>query len=72
MDDQLREEGRLEAFPAIRWGVYRYPIRESSEVAVAILGGELRARPVVETVIFAAFGDEIERELRAAFARIKD
>lgn len=59
------------AFPAISCGVYGYPLREAAEVAVAALASGLRSLPGIESVILAAFGEDVERELRSALTRLR-
>jgi O-acetyl-ADP-ribose deacetylase (regulator of RNase III) len=54
--DLARASGlRSIAFPAISTGIYGYPLRAATGVAVATIRKELVARPAVERVIFACF-----------------
>ena len=46
------------AFPAISTGVYGYPIRAATEIAVTTVRS---AATAVEQVTFVAFGDEVHR-----------
>ena len=46
------------AFPAISCGVYGYPIRAATEIAVATISSCFDASNIVEKVLFACFGEE--------------
>lgn len=46
------------AFPAISTGVYGYPIRAATEIAVTTVRS---ATTAVEEVLFVAFGDEVHQ-----------
>ncbi|MCG8467068.1 MAG: O-acetyl-ADP-ribose deacetylase [Gemmatimonadetes bacterium] len=54
------------AFPAISCGVYGYPIEAAAEIAVGTVADCLEADPRIETVLFVAFGAEVERALASA------
>jgi O-acetyl-ADP-ribose deacetylase (regulator of RNase III) len=52
-----RQRGlRSLAFPAISCGVYGYPLRAASAIAVQTLRAELSRSPTVNQVVFACFG----------------
>ena len=54
------------AFPAISCGAYGYPIRDACEVAVNSVAACLEADVRMETVVFAAFGHDVESGLASA------
>ena len=54
------------AFPAISCGVYGYPIRDATAIAVREVTEFVRANPSIERVIFACFGDEVLSAYREA------
>ncbi len=43
------------AFPAISTGVYNYPLKEATEVAITAIKNFVRARPVFELVYLVAY-----------------
>ena len=47
------------AFPAISCGVYGYPLRQATIVAVRSVRTALKFAPSIEEVLFACFGDEL-------------
>lgn len=53
------------AFPAISCGVYGYPIRQATAVAVRSVRQHLASAPALREVVFACFGDEILAAYRA-------
>ncbi|HTR18079.1 MAG TPA: O-acetyl-ADP-ribose deacetylase [Acetobacteraceae bacterium] len=57
------------AFPAISCGVYGYPPREATEIAVREARRFLRDTPLPETVTFACFDDAMLRLYNKALAR---
>lgn len=50
---------RTIAFPAISCGIYGYPVREATEIAVAETSRFVAAHPEIEQVIFVCFGAEV-------------
>jgi O-acetyl-ADP-ribose deacetylase (regulator of RNase III) len=64
----LAEEHELAsiAFPAISTGIYGYPLREATEIAVETVRRFLEEARSVREVIFACFSDEALAEYRRA------
>jgi len=58
------EQFRSIAFPAISTGIYGYPLREATQVAVAAVRRELAQPSSITDVVFACFNPEV----RAAYA----
>jgi O-acetyl-ADP-ribose deacetylase (regulator of RNase III) len=56
------------AFPAISTGIYGYPLDAATEVAVATVAEEMRARPSILAATFACFG----AETAAVYRRVID
>lgn len=54
-------ELRSLAFPAISCGIYGYPVRDASAIAVREIVTGLAGIAPLETVVFACFGDEVHR-----------
>jgi O-acetyl-ADP-ribose deacetylase len=54
------------AFPAISTGIYRYPLRLATGVAVEAVRTALAAGSTVQEVVFACFGQEVLQEYRRA------
>jgi O-acetyl-ADP-ribose deacetylase (regulator of RNase III) len=54
------------AFPAISTGVYGYPLRDATAIAVATVRQELAASPPLERVVFCVFGSDAETAYRDA------
>lgn len=50
---------RTIAFPAISTGVYRFPIEQATEIAVAETKKFLEKNDDLDTIVFVCFGDEI-------------
>lgn len=59
---EIADEYKLKtiAFSAISTGVYGYPIREATEIAVSTVASLLPKLKYVEKVIFVVFNDEIK------------
>ncbi|MFC1748615.1 O-acetyl-ADP-ribose deacetylase [Pseudomonadota bacterium] len=56
------------SFPAISCGVYRFPIQKACDIAIREILS-FSGNTSVEHVIFACFGQEVERALRASLAQ---
>ncbi len=65
---QLAAEHNLKsiAFPAISSGIYGYPLRPATEIAVRTVQAELAQGSPVETVIFACFSPDVLAAYRQA------
>lgn len=57
------------AFPAISCGVYGYPINQACKIAIRISMERLHDCEYLDTVIFACFGEDIERALKKELGR---
>jgi len=57
---------RSVAFPAISTGIYGYPLRLATDVAVAAVRDELAGGSTVEQVIFACFSPDVLAAYREA------
>ena len=57
------------AFPAISTGVYGYPLRDATAIAVATVRQGLSERTSVQRVVFCVFGQEAETAYREALER---
>ena len=56
------------AFPAISCGIYGYPIRPATEIAVRETLAFLQSDPSIERVLFACFSDDIAEAYKQAIA----
>ncbi len=56
------------AFPAISTGVYSFPLKRATEIAVREVRTFVDSHPQIEQVIFACFGDEALKSYRSALA----
>jgi O-acetyl-ADP-ribose deacetylase (regulator of RNase III) len=65
---RLAAEHRLGsiAFPAISTGIYGYPLRPATEIAVRVVQAELAAGSSIETVVFACFSPDVLAVYREA------
>jgi O-acetyl-ADP-ribose deacetylase (regulator of RNase III) len=54
------------AFPAISTGIYGYPLKPATEVAVHAVRGELAEGSALQQVVFACFGPEVLAAYRRA------
>ena len=57
---------RSVAFPAISTGIYGYPLKPATAIAVATVREALAAGTSVEDVLFACFSQEVLRAYRSA------
>jgi O-acetyl-ADP-ribose deacetylase (regulator of RNase III) len=57
---------RSVAFPAISTGIYGYPLRSATEIAVGTVRAELAAATGVEEIVFACFSPEVLDAYRQA------
>jgi len=66
-------ENRLKtlAFPAISCGVYGYPIRDASRIALRTVADYCEAHPEIEEVRFVLFGDKDLAAYQEAFEELK-
>ncbi|HEY6327910.1 MAG TPA: O-acetyl-ADP-ribose deacetylase [Blastocatellia bacterium] len=58
------------AFPAISCGVYDYPVKEASKIAVETILRSLDEHPGIERVVLACFEDEVFEAYTAAYAEL--
>jgi len=47
------------AFPAISTGVYGYPVKAATEIALQVTSAFLQKHPSLEKVVFVCFGEEV-------------
>ena len=59
------------AFPAISCGVYGYPIRDASRIALRTVADYCEAHPEIEEVRFVLFGDKDLAAYQEAFEELK-
>jgi len=59
------------AFPAISCGVYGYPIRDASRIALGTVADFCKAHPEIEEVRFVLFGDKDLAAYQEAFEEIR-
>jgi O-acetyl-ADP-ribose deacetylase (regulator of RNase III) len=59
------------AFPAISCGVYGYPIRDASRIALRTVADYCKAHPEIEEVRFVLFGDKDLATYQEAFEELK-
>jgi O-acetyl-ADP-ribose deacetylase (regulator of RNase III) len=62
---------RSVAFPAISCGVYGYPIREASRIALRTVADFCEAHPEIQEVRFVLFGDKDLAAYREALEEIR-
>lgn len=60
------------AFPAISCGIYGYPIRPATEIAVRETLAFLQTDAAIERVLFVCFGDDIAAAYEAELAGLRD
>jgi len=53
-----RHQLKTLAFPSISTGVYRYPLREASRIAVAALGAGIKNLPGFEKITLVLFSSQ--------------
>jgi O-acetyl-ADP-ribose deacetylase len=58
------------AFPAISCGIYGYPLREATGIAVRSTAAFLGQEPSIERVVFACFGPDVLAEYDGALRLI--
>jgi O-acetyl-ADP-ribose deacetylase (regulator of RNase III) len=59
------------AFPAISTGVYHFPLKRATEIAVKAVAEFLRGHPTIEKVVFVTFGAEAHRGYLDALRAIR-
>jgi O-acetyl-ADP-ribose deacetylase (regulator of RNase III) len=57
------------AFPAISTGIYGYPLKPATDIAVATVKAELQRHAGIRRVVFACFGAAVAAAYRAALER---
>jgi O-acetyl-ADP-ribose deacetylase (regulator of RNase III) len=65
----VENEVKTIAFPAISCGVYGYPIREASQIAVDTVAAFLEGHPEIEKVIFVLFSEQDKKVYANTFAQ---
>jgi O-acetyl-ADP-ribose deacetylase len=58
------------AFPAISCGIYGYPLREATRIAVRTAAAFLEQAPPIERLVFACFGPDVLAEYKAALRAV--
>ncbi len=58
------------AFPSISTGVYRFPLKRATEVALKETKQFLEGKETSETVVFVCFGTEVAKTYKEVFAHV--
>ena len=54
------------AFPAISTGIYGYPLKAATDIAIKVVREHLAGTTSIEQVVFACFSDEVQGAYRKA------
>ena len=65
------QDVRSIAFPAISTGIYGYPLREATAIAVTTVRAQLEQQGSIESVMFACFSDVVLLAYEAAGVAIR-